>query len=390
MMKKLAAFTLALLLMASAAMAPALSEDDQYAVARDRLFDDLTEFVAVSERIWGGNLWMMDSFERYDSERSWESLQTARAALYIRRQDLTECVLPETEMTQDDHFMFMDRGMDFSFMDYNSTMVDNDRLTNIHLCDNLHYFIMLGALMEDDWEICRGKIAFERKLSEYMIRYLAMTADWVVATLDDPEAAAEFDRKLTEKCPMTSAYRSEVKQTPEDIEIALDAMLTEMEGFLADEAAVDGAMEHRLKVMNDIVDTAELSAIREGAVHISGMPPILPYSGWFNDNDISFIWMENGAEVPAPEVGEASLRMPDGWRISMTDVGDPEYREYIRELGSIGVVCTASSGMSYDCEYKGSSFAIIRDMNTVTFEMFGDAPVFVPIWYWYAIRDAGK
>ncbi|MBR6705695.1 MAG: hypothetical protein IKI84_03320 [Clostridia bacterium] len=394
MLKRLAALVLTVLIMVSFSLTAALSEGDRFALARERLLDDLLEYVSVSEKMWGGVFWLMDSFDRFDSEKSWESLQTARAALVITQRGLRDCVLPEAKMTQDDQFVFMDRGLDFSFMDYNSEMVDGDRINDLNLCENLHYSIMLGALTKDDWEICMKKIAYERKLAEYMIGYLAMTVDWVAASLDDPEACAEFDRELMEKCPMTSAYRTKEKKSPEEIEIDVDALLTEMEGFLADEAAVEGAMQHRLNVMTDLVETADLAAIEESIQPIAGMPPILPYPGWYDDRDIRYTWMENGTEANEPEMGSDSLRMPDRMRMSMTGVGDLEYREFIKELEGIGITCTVSSGgslmPSYDCEYDGSTFSIVRDGKSVTFVMDTDKLSFVPVWYWYAVNGVGK
>ncbi len=393
MFKRLAALAIAVLMTASFSMSAALSEGDRYAASRERLFDDLLDYVSVSERIWGGILWTVDFFDRYDTENSWESLQTARAALVIARQGLSDCVLPEPKLTRDDHFAFMDRGLDFSFMDYNSAAVDNDRMTALNLCENMHYFIMLGALTKEDWEICREKTAFERKLSGYMIRYLALTADWVIATLNDPAAAEEFEREFAEKCPLTSAFRLKERKTPAEIEEDVDALMTEMEALLAEDAAVEGAMTHRLNVMTDIVDTADLAAVRESIRPISGMPPILPFSSWYSDREISFVWRENGNEVPAPEMGDP-LRMPDGWSLVMTGVEEKEFAEYLDELAGFGAVCSAEATEEkktvYDCAYRGNAFAIVREENQVTFVMDGDPLSFVPVWYWYAVRDAGE
>ena len=394
MAKRPAALMITVLMIAFLSLTPAPAEGNKYAGARDRLFDDLLEYVSVSERMWGGILWMVDSFERFDSERNWESLQTARAAVEITRHGIEDCILPEAKLTQEDHFVFMDRGMDFSFMDYNSRLVDGERESNIHLCEDLHNSIMLGALTKEDWEICRQKYAIDRKLAEYEIRYLALTADWVVATLNDPEAAADFDRKMKEKCPLTSACRSKEAMTVDAIEVSVDSLLTEMEAIVPEQYAIDGAMQHQLNVMQDVVDTAELDAVREGILPISGMPPILPFPGWYDDRDIRYIWMEDGAEANAPAMGSDSLRMPDSMRMSMTGVGDLEYREYIKQLEGIGMTCTVTSGgslmPSYDCEYDGSTFSIVRDGKSVTFVMDTDKLSFVPVWYWYAVNGAGE
>ena len=393
MYKRLAALLLAVFMTASVSLTAALSEGDKYALAREKLFDDLLEYVGVTEKMWGGVLWLMDCYDRFDAEKSWESLQTARAALVIVQRGMKDCVLPETKLTQDDQLLFMERGLDFSFMDYNSVLVDGDRTNIQNQCGNLHYCIMLGALTKDDWEICRSKIANERKMSEYMIMYLSMTVDWVVASLNDPEACAEFDRELMEKCPLTSAYRMKEKRSPGEIEIGVEALLTEMESILADEAAIEGAMQHRLNVMTDEVNTADLSAIEESLLPIAGMPPTIPYSSWYSDTDITYVWKENGAGIPAPEMGD-SLRMPDGWTQSMTGVKDEEFAAYLDELAGIGVVCSAGSSEEqktvYDCTYQDSPFAIIREGENVTFVMDENAPIFVPVWYWYAVRYAGK
>ena len=392
MPKRHAAFMLAVIVMASFALTPALSEGDRYTAARDRLFDDLLDYIETSESIWANNLWLMDAFDCFDSERSWESLQTARVALYLSRQALTDCSLPETTLSRDDYFALMDMGIDVSFMDYNPAIIEGNRVTNIQLYDNLHYFLMQGMLLEEDWENCRQKIAFERKRVGQMIRYLALTADWTMAVLNDPEGAVEFDRRLAERCPMTYAYRSKGERSIDDINASIDALLIEMDDLVDDEAAVDGAMQHRLKVMTDAVETEEYSVVREDVLSVSDMPPMIPWLAWFSDKDIVCVWNDNGAG--APSAGDVPLAMPDEWRISMEGVDDPKFEGYLDRLRQIGTVCAAAFGdentVTYACEYEGRSFSVIREGENVTFVMTGDAPEFVPNWYWQVINASGR
>ena len=385
-----AALMITVFMMASSVFSSALSEGENFVRARDRLLNDLLEYLTVYEKMERSVLWTTDAFIRYDNEKSWENLQTARAALFIGEQAVSACAFPETELTTDDYFVLMDMDIDISFMEYNSFEFNSDQSDILDFFTLMHYDSTLGILTEEEWEICMKRISFQRRMADFEFKYFALMTDWVMAALNYPETAAEFDRKMAERCPLIYAYRSKEQRDIAQIEEAGDKLLNELELLLQERAEISGATRDSLYTLDDAVEGGNLSGLVDNIIIIGDRPPILPEPEWFDDEDIRFFWMENGTEAPAPEAGIDSLPIPDEWRITIQFVKDSQFQRYLNRLEQIGVVCVPSSGKDgnviYACEYEGSSFSVIRDGENVHFVMTDDPLLFVPEWYWQAVK----
>ena len=84
--------------------------------AEVRALNDLFSYVRQNEIINADIRWILDSFERFDRERSWRNLLLARASAEIAGNDIRQCSLPESEMTSEDRQELMRRNIDLSAM----------------------------------------------------------------------------------------------------------------------------------------------------------------------------------------------------------------------------------------------------------------------------------
>lgn len=394
MKRRLTAFLLAVLMAVSAGVTSAVSEGERYTQSRDRLLDDLLEYICATEQIFGGELWVIEAFDLYDADRSYENLRAAGARLFAAEQALSAASFPEMKMTKEDISFFMKMDIDVTFMNYNPWIFDSDRQSMMDSYTLMRYFFMLGSLDERDWNIGMRKLGFEKQYAEYDLRYLALMADWTMASLNDPGAREEFDRKMAERCPLTYAYRSDEPRTPEEIETETDILMTSMEEMVTEASAITGAMNDSVNRMTDLLTAEDFSAADMHAVYFADKPPVLPYPAFYTGEDFVCVWKEDGAEVSAPASGTVPLRMPDEWRISMTGVGNEEFGDYIDLLGKIGAVCVESSeegdAQTLVYELGGSRFTIMKDGGKAVLSLGKDNLLFAPEWYWYVMNTLSR
>lgn len=97
----------------SASLSASFSLED---TAEVRALNDLFSYVRQNEIINANIRWILDSFERFDRERSWRNLLLARASAEIAGNDIRHCSLPELEMTSEDRQELMRRNIDLSAM----------------------------------------------------------------------------------------------------------------------------------------------------------------------------------------------------------------------------------------------------------------------------------
>ena len=100
MKKTLIATALMIALLFACLAGPATAETaEQERAAETRMLNDLINYTFQCEILYGDVLWVLDAFDAFDADRSWDSLQKARAALIIAEEDIRRCVLPEQDMT---------------------------------------------------------------------------------------------------------------------------------------------------------------------------------------------------------------------------------------------------------------------------------------------------
>ncbi|GEM_PF-5940010 len=390
--KKLVLFMLSafLCLFFGAAKASRAAEDES--TAEIRMLNDLVGYVYQCESMYSDVLWVLDGFDRFDEARTWESLEKARASLAIAKRDIESCGLPEAEMTLSDQIELMRRGVDVSFMENLAAMFDGERTTILNICGNLHYEIMEGVFLQDDWTVSRRYVSLLKELIACDIQYLADTSDWVLASLGDASVVERFHGVMESYCPRTYASQDKVPGLPEMIEEKADRNLDRIEDLLLEQSKIIGASTNRLNAMTDLIEQGDLASIGENILPISGMPLLLFYPVWYDDRDIYYYWRENGEVAPLPAPGTVLERIPDGCRIKIPGVSKDEVEDYRQELENAGLPSLTSSEENgkltilyglYD-----SVFALIWQEDSVSILMTENPVCFVPRWY-PAAKNAG-
>lgn len=365
----------------------ALAED----AAQGRALNDLLGWVYQSEAIQADIRWVLEAFERFDREKSWDSLQIARASLEIARRDIKRLALPQAEMTSDDRAEFMKRGIDLSFMSGNEAVFRAGQISVLNTCSNLTTGIMYGVFFDKDWKNCMRNVRFLEENTDYEIQYLANTVDWVLASMKDEAVSRKFNRLLEEHCPLTRAHQSAQSLTPKRIEAINHELMNQIEKLTLEWTQILGAGNDRVNEIKDALARKDFSLFADDLVKISGLPDVVLSAEWFSYKDVLYYWQENGNIVASPSARTKLERIPDGFQIRINGVSLDEIREYQKELRVEGVASLMNEETNtLTCKSAHSIFVITWENGTATILTLENPVCFVPSWYLSAQRSLGK
>ncbi len=369
----------------SAIMAESASEEENPAVIR--MLNDLIGYIYQCECIYEDLEWTLDSFSRYDGERTWENLQFARASFAIARLDISKRALPELEMQREDQKELMRQGIDISFMEDIEEDFEAEKTAALNTCANLCVGIMEDVFVASDWEISMEHVGNIHETAICYEQYLANTADWVLASINDAAVTERFNSVMANYCPAVHALQSKTPKTKDEIEKETDELLDKLKGLIVEGSNVVGARQHRLNVLTDLYENKQFDKITEEIVQISNLPPILFCPDWFDEGESYFYyWRENGEVAKTPVPGTVLDRIPDGCKITTAGVTKDEVKQYQAELEAAGLPCLDCTETEEELtllyEYEGSAFAIFWKEGEATILMTENPVCLLPRWFY--------
>lgn len=357
--------------------------------AEVRALNDLLGYVYKTENIHADILWVLEEFKNFDKERSWESLQLARAALWIAKRDIEKLALPKAEMTSNDRAELMSRGIDLSFMSGSDTLFRAEQISALNTCSNLNNGIMYGVFLNTDWENCMSHVKILERLTERDIQYLAKTVDWVLANINKEAVRKKFNALLEKHCPLTHSYQEKNQLSREKIEAETHELLNKIEKLAAELTQIISAEIDRVKLIQNALEKKDLSLFTQDIAEIFDIPPMITSPVWLNskNTDIYYYWQEDGKIVPPPTPRTKLERVPDGCRIRVSGVALEAVKEYKQELAAAGVaMMSTSTENEVVCQYGDNVFAVTWDNGTVTILSIDGSVCFVPRWYLPVVR----
>ena len=374
----------------SAVMADSASEEENPAVIR--MLNDLIGYIYQCECIYEDLEWTLDSFSRYDGERTWENLQLARANFAIARLDISRRVLPELEMQREDQKELMQQGIDISFMEDIEESFEAEKTTTLNMCVNLCTAIMEDVFIASDWDIRMEHVGLIHEMTTCDAQYLANTADWVLANINDASVTERFNNVMANYCPLIHALQSETPKTTEEIEKETDELLDKLESLSIEESKIIGAHQHRLNVYIDLFDNKQFDKITEDIVQISNLPLVVFCPDWFDGSESYFYyWKENSEVVDTPVPGTELQRIPDGCKITSVGVTKDAVKQYQEELVNYGIQCLekkeTEESLSLVFAYSDSTFAIFWEEGTATILMTDNPVCLMPRWLYVILSS---
>lgn len=352
--------------------------------AQVRALNDLLAYVYQNEILCYDIQWVAEAFERFNSKRTWENLQAARAALWIARRDIERLSIPQPEMTSADRIAMMTRGADLSFMSNLATEFKAEQITALNTFVNLNTAIMYDVFLRTDWDICMSNIRILKQQLECNMQYTANITDLALTVINDKQAAKKFRTLLDEHCPNILAHMNTATMSQEKLEEAINKILNRMEELAVKNSEIISAANYRLDFMRDVLKNNDLHKLAEDLTEISGMPDILPYPAWFTakNYECAYYWREKDGSLRSPKAGTQLQGVPDVLRIRTSGISLEAVQEYTRELKNLGLTFNGTSNDNeVVCQYGESCFTISWKDDTATILFIESPACIVPRWY---------
>lgn len=412
-MKKLVAWVLLLSLLyvplsACSRQAPAPSgseaaSPEELSGITHRLLSDWYGYLARCEYLYGDMLWALSYLEPFFENHSWDSLQTARAALHLAEQRAELIEPPETvQMTFDDYDKLIRSGADVgpvqiavdSISSLKSSLLLDYRLYRIYLNSPGEEFFLTYQL-----DHFKNWTSLMQQSCELYLRDCAIETDYVLLAVDDEEEAARFIEAITEKCPQINARRAGNPQAPEALLEELAVLTDELEALTNELSANAGQSQANLDLFRDAsefdisggTDALEqyISSMAAGAVELTGFPNALPYPDWWyeqEDETFLYTWedQEDGGKT-SKLPGDAMEIPPDQYYVQWPGISLDEYQSYLDVLDSYGI--SAEFVTEKDGTYTAlfqlptGAFVFIWDENETSFFTMEGSVCFAPSWY---------
>ena len=401
-MKKIAAWVLTLallcvLLSACGSQEPGETQPEELGEITHRLLADWYGYAARCEFLYGDMLWALSCLEPFFEDHSWNSLQTARAALYLaeRRAELIEP--PEAaQMSFEDYDQLIQSGADVGPV---QTAVDSiSSLKSYLLLDYRLCRIYLNSPGEEifltyELDHFQNWASLLQQIYELYLQDCAIETDYVLLAVDNEEEEARFIQAITEKCPQLNARRAGNPQDPEALLEKIAVLNDELERLSQELSANVGQSQAGLDRFRDasVPDALSqyVSSMTADAVDLTDFPAALPYPDWWyeqEDESVLYTW-EDGedGEMISMMPGDTLETPPDQCYVRWPGVSLDEYQSYLNALDGYGIsaafVTEKEGTRTAFFQLPTGSFALIWAEDEASFLTTEGWVCFAPPWY---------
>ena len=359
--------------------------------AEAHLLEDLTLYIYCCEKVYANAQWAFDYVKQYDNDKSWDSLQKARAAFYIAGTSVMSEEPIATSLTEENYIVLMDAGIDASFMENNDLVLQSEQSQWNQSLNVYGSILMNGIFFSDYWDTTKQCLDIYSELLDCSFKQLAGTAEWTIASIGNASKTEGFRKSLAELCPVTYSYMSEEIGTPEEIEAEKTENLNRMEMLLTvdyEKALAAGTdLLNKMKDENvDFFSTVEASDF----IYVSDMPDFIPLPEWYIYDSVSYHWEEDDKLLDSPLSGDTLEKAPNCIFITVENVTAESVKEYNDFLIRYGIPCVGES------DENGKYFSLLSadecsislswENGTASMRMDGDPMSLVPLWFLDALN----
>lgn len=394
----------------------ALSAEENEALTH-KLLEDWYGYLIRCEYLYGDLLWALSYLDAFFENRSWDSLQTARAAMAsaMRRAETVRETLLEPKMNPEDYSRLIQAGADVSAVQLAIGGIQTYVVDPVLLVyQNYRSFLNSpGELLfiEYDFNCFKEWARLERKSYEINLHDCAVETNYLLLSLDSETEEARFIEFVKERCPQLSRWMEGAPQTQEELMDLSAELLNGLEAVSNEMSSLLGQLQAGLELNRDAVNSLDIEGgseslsqflddMADGAADLKGFPSALPYPDWWYDSRnevVSYFWDEAvcGAEgeteprrfaVP----GDAILTPPDTFVMRWADVPLASCLAYIDALEgfqiSAGYAKEEEGVFTAYYEVPSGSFVLSWEEEGVSFYPLEGSVCFAPPWYLYLTR----
>lgn len=278
--------------------------------------------------------WVFSYAEAFACDNSWDSMMKARAACGSAILALNGLEVPEALLTPEEYTALLEEGIEadvvyqeFHYLDTNcGYRVDTLRRLECYLRDDI--YLAPSADQLSAW------LKTNRENIRLQCEYMCLTTNYLLLQL----GSDSLWKEMPERFPTIASSQKKWNQDQEALQVECGEVLNAIEGLLKDENAYLGTSEYTLKLVQEAVDTGDLSRL-EAVIHrMDGVPTYFPLPFWL---PVETMWhyLVPDTESDSPrfaQVGEQLNQVPSACYISCDEIALEDvtaYGEYLSQWG---------------------------------------------------------
>lgn len=366
-----------------------------------RFLADLYGYTIRCEHLYGDMYWALSYLPPFFEDHSWDSLQTARAALSMAKRRANAVDPLEEQMTFDDYDKLIQSGADVNPM-INIQSIKDDVLLDYQVYrDYLNspaetIFLNYDLTYFDNWA------SITQRIYDIHLQDCAVLTDYSLLNLSEEDEKAQFIEAIAEKCPQINALRSDNPQDQEALLEKSSRLLDELETLVNELAAMTGQAQASLELARDKTSEAGgtdnlrdyVATIAADVVGLKDFPIALPYPDWWYEEDnetFTYLWNDTENKQILVKPGDVIEAPPNQYIAEWTDVSVEDYLSYVESMEKrykIPAQYTTEKDGTYTTYYKfrSASFALQWEENEVSLYAFDGSVCFAPPWYIFHTR----
>lgn len=298
------------------------------------LADQWEAYLAAAEDVYAKLYWAMDYADAFFTEDSWESLLKARAACVAAETHLRSLSAPAFTLTEEQCSALTEAGVEVDavrseFLALPEWILQEaDTLTA--LCAMLEQDVFIEAEFSgmDEWLVHNRGVRMDT--AEYLC---AMTNYILLQT----EQQARWET-LPDRYPNIFLAKGEWSDDSNELMSRGAAALDRFEERLTGMAEYGGLQEYALKIIQEAMDTGDLTYLEQQMHIVTGLPAYFPDPGWLGGDEQRYYLMtdeQSGEKLPV-EAGSELTKVPSGCYISCSGIAREEVEAYGRLLEEWG------------------------------------------------------
>ncbi|MBQ2957794.1 MAG: hypothetical protein IJE08_15205 [Clostridia bacterium] len=384
-MKRLLAGILAALLMLCGCAASA--EEKSTAT---KVCSDWFDYLYAMECAYSNLLRAAEAAEAFTDEPSWEKLQIARMAIARAERYVEKRGLDDPLMTADDYVDLMLEDKDVSFVSESGDQYGAEQQAIMDHLMVLREHMEADIYTDFEMKVVSDLIDHYQKICGIGYQYLAISTDYLLATLQDAEMTETMDQMTGTYLLQTEAYRTHITDTVV-LKKNADDVLDQYAGLEVEFKKLLAASEAAKDVYVKAVETGDLSELISHMAVIENLPVMLPDTGWsINDGwEATYYWLDAEGHVAMPGEADEIDRIPDGYTITYPGVKREEVIEYCDGLKLMGLDPLSSTEedgvLRIYYTFMDSVFVFEWADGMATINMLENPMGFVPYWYLEAL-----
>lgn len=344
--KKTAAILAAVLVLSCILSACAKQPDENEVL----LQENWTACLEASEQIYGNMRWAFGYAETFAREGTWESLQKARAACCAAMLELYQLELPGNTMTQEQMAALMNQGVEADVVATELAQLPALLRYKLNTMQCLLYLLRDDVYLAPSAEKIGSWVQSNQDNVRQQCEYLTITTNYLLLQMTDRSL---WDR-LPEQVPTIGEFRGDWEKDPLQLQVAADRVLDEMALQLDAEAGYLGISEYTLKIVQEAVQTGDLSALAESLFTMEDVPFCFPMPQWL-PQELLWYYMaedENG-ELGLVRAGDTADWQPAACYIPCDGITMEDIHGYEERL--------TFWGMDYYSTEENGSYQILVD-----------------------------